>query len=210
MIVASFYAPRHDVWGCDYDALLDLLDASCKRLGLAHQCISDEPRPRVATALMPLPKELMQAILEGQWRFLCEAKGPVFFTGADCLVTRDPTPYFAGDLTITVGPFTDCRMNTGAVFVPDPAKCAPVWRKALDMRPTKWGEDQTSLYSAILESGLDVRELAAKEHNWAPGSPEDDAGMPTVVHFRGRRKAWMQPWSERFLSAPPKPARIAA
>ena len=200
MIVASFYAPRHDVWGCDYDALLDLLDASCKRLGLAHQCISDEPRPRVATALMPLPKELMQAILEGQWRFLCEASEPVLFVGADCLLTRDPRPFAAGDMTVTTSDtFRDCRMNTGAVWCNDPKACAPIYKAALDTRPTIWGDEQTALHEAIKASGLTVSEVRAEDHNWAPSDADDLAGMPTVVHFRGERKRFMAAWAQRHL-----------
>lgn len=201
MIVASFFAPRYEKWeGCDYDALLGILQASCDRLGLSHVCISDQPRPGVATALMPLPDNLMQAIIAGQWRFLGEAREPVLFVGADCVLTRDPRDVGAGDLTVTIGPFGDCPMNTGAMWVMDPAKCAPVWKAALDMAPVEWGDDQTSLLRAIRASGLDVREVRCEAHNWAPQAVDDAAGMPTVAHFRGdARKRFMGEWFDRHV-----------
>lgn len=209
-VVVSFFAPRHDVWGCDYDALLAVLQASCDRLGLSHVCISDGQRPGVATALMPLPPNLMRATIEGQWRFLTVADGPVLLTGADCVLTRDPRPFFDGDITVTVGPFADCPLNTGAVFVSDPRKAAGIWRAALDMNPVEWGDDQKTLHAAMvrarIDGSVDVREVAASAHNWAPESVDDDAGMPTVAHFRGPRKPLMAAWFQRHIATPMKEA----
>lgn len=201
MIVASIYAHRYEKWpGCDYDALLLLLDASCRRVGLRHVVISDRPRPApLETAVFDLPHELMPLLIDGQRRFLGETPGPVLLVGADCLVTRDPRPTLAGDLTITIGPFSDCEMNTGAIWCADGPACAPVWQAALARFPLRWGEDQTCLYAAIQASGLDVRRVRAEQHNWAPAHVDDAAGMPTVVHFRGRRKAMMRPWAARHL-----------
>lgn len=202
MIVASIFAPRYEKWpGCDYDQLLLLLDASCRRLGLRHVVISDAQRPGLETAIYDLPRELMPLLLDGQRQFLADTPGPVLLVGADCLVTRDPRPVLAGDITITLGPFSDCVMNTGAIWCADGPTCAPVWQAALDRNPIEWGEDQTSLYAAVQASGLDVRAVTCEQHNWAPGEPGDPAGMPTVVHFRGRRKAWMAEWARRHLGA---------
>jgi hypothetical protein len=199
MLVASFFAPRFDKWGCDYDELLQLLELSCARLGLPHVVISDAPRPRLPTFVCDLPQNLMQAILDGQRQLLAATVGPVLLVGADCLLTRDPRPYLAGDLVITIGPFADCEMNTGAIWCAEGPRCAPIWQEALESAPREWGEDQTALYAAIRRSGLDVRELRCEQHNWAPGSVEDPAGPPTVVHFRGRRKAWQAAWAARHL-----------
>lgn len=202
MIVASFHAPREDRWGVDYDALLMLLDASCQRLGLRHVVISDSPRPALLeTAIFDLPENLMLAILDGQRQFLAATSGPVLLVGADCLLTANP-PVLIGsiDMAITTSDqFSDCRMNTGAIWCADGRTCAPVWQAALDDNPQKWGEDQTTLYDAVKESGLRVREVRAEDYNWAPNNEFDDAGMPAVVHFRGRRKAWMADWALRHL-----------
>lgn len=201
MIVASFYAPRHEKWpGCDYDALLRLLDASCRRFGLDHWVISDQPRPGLQTFQCKMPENLMQAILDGQRQFLSHASGPVLLVGADCLITRDPRPLDLADITVTIGPFADCEMNTGAIWCRSGAATHHVWQAALDTNPTEWGEDQTSLHAAIQASGLIVMKVRCEDHNWAPEAIEDPAGMPTVAHFRGQRKAWMAEWARRHLS----------
>lgn len=204
MIVASFFASREDRWGCDYDALLTLLDASCRRLGLGHVVISDSERPApLETARFDLPENLMAAILDGQRQFLAATPGEVLLVGADCLLVRDPVPMTSDDhdMIVTVSPtFSDCPMNTGAIWCADGPRCAPVWQAAIDRGPRQWGEDQVALYAAIKDSGLRVREVRAEEFNWAPHNPRDDAGRPAVVHFRGQRKAWMAEWAARHLS----------
>lgn len=202
MIVASFFAPRLDKWGVDYDALLLLLDASCRRLGLRHVVISDEARPApLETARFDLPDNLMQAILDGQRQLLEATPGAVLLVGADCLLTRDPRPVLGEcvDMVVTIGPFSDCPMNTGAIWCADGPTCAPVWRAAADRGPRDWGEDQIALYASVRDSGLRVREVNAESHNWAPTSPDDGAGMPVVAHFRGHRKTFMAAWAERHL-----------
>jgi hypothetical protein len=163
--------------------------------------ISDRPRPApLATALFDLPAELMQALLDGQRQFLETTPGPVLLVGADCLLTRDPRPYLAGDVTFTTSrAFVDCEMNSGAIWCADGPTAAPIWVAAVAHKPRRWGEDQVALWGAAKESALDVREVAAEAHNAAPESVADAAGMPTVVHFRGRRKALMAPWAARHL-----------
>jgi hypothetical protein len=205
MLVASFYAPRFEKWsGCDYDRLLQLVDASCRRVGRRHVVISDSERPGLDTAVFDLPENLMAALLDGQRQLLAATPGPVLLIGADCLMTRDPRPYLAGDITITTSPtFSDCEMNTGAIWCADGPTCAPVWQAAVDRGPREWGEDQVALYGAIRDAEaagtLNVERLRCEQHNWAPSHLADPAGMPTVVHFRGRRKAWMAEWASRFL-----------
>lgn len=204
MIVASLYSPRIEKWaGVDYDALLPLVAASCHRLGLRHVCVSDEPRPGVETVIVPLrqdPDELMTMLLEGKQRFLEITPGPALLIGADCLVTRDIRPHEGFDIAITIGEhFSDCEMNTGAIWVADGKTCAPIWARAVARHPVAWGADQVTLYEEIKASGLRINRIPATEHNDAPRSPSDPAGMPTVVHFRGRRKLWMHEWARRHL-----------
>lgn len=199
MIVASIFAPREEKWDADYDRLLRLLDLSCYRLGLRHIVISDAERPGLETACYDLPDNLMCALLDGQRQFLAATPGPVLLVGADCLLTRDPRPFLTGDLVITLGPFSDCVMNTGAIWCADGPTCAPVWADALARNPTAWGDDQTKLYAAIQASGLSVASVRCEDHNWAPGNAEDPAGMPTVAHFRGRRKHFMAEWAKQHL-----------
>lgn len=203
MIVASFFTPRFNRYvGCNYDELLFLLDKSCRKLDFKHIVISDEPRPKpLYTYLTHLPENLMQAFLYGQARLLYETREPILFVGADCLLTRDPRPYFLSDLTITTSDeFTDCKMNTGAIFCKNTKLCFDIWSEAYQLFPEEWGEDQTCLYKTIKSYvGLDVCELRCEDHNWAPKDINDDANMATVVHFRGNRKSFMKDWAKKYL-----------
>lgn len=200
MIVASFYAPRFEKWkDCDYDELLILVDKSCKKVGLNHIVISDSPRPNLETFITDLPANLMQAILYGQMKILEKAKESVLLIGADCVLTRYISN-FDSDIAITLGPFSDCEMNTGMIWCGNTKLCAKVWKSALDLNPSEWGEDQTCLYESVLdfEPSLKITRLKCEEYNWAPNHVNDNAGMPAVVHFRGNRKRYMKQWCEQF------------
>ncbi len=203
MIVVSFYAPRFEKYeGVDYDELLFLLDKSCKRLDFKHMVISDKVRPKpLNTYLTYLPENLMEAFFYGQGRLLFEIKEPVLFVGADCLLTRDPRPFFLNDLTITTSDyFSDCKMNTGAIFVKETYLCAEIWEKIYESKPKEWGDDQIYLYKELKKSKLKITKIPCEEHNWAPRDIDDDANMPTVVHFRGRRKRFMKEWAKKYLN----------
>lgn len=200
VLIASFFAPRHDQWGADYLALLRLLDKSCQRFGLDHLCISDRDLKVVDTLVCKLPDNLMIAIIDGQKQCLEWTQEPVLFVGADCLIAKDPRAINGGDLTITTSDtFGDCRMNTGAIWCHNPARCVPIWRAAVDAQPEQWGDDQIALYEAVKASGASFQEVPAETENWAPDDVSDNAGMPTVVHFRGTRKAWMAEWARRWM-----------
>jgi hypothetical protein len=213
MIVASFYAPRPEEekkrWGCDYDSLLMATEASCRRWGLEHIVISDSERPEpLRTHLVDLPENLMQALIAGQEDVLKNYTRPVLFIGADCLIARDPREFakLDVDLAITVGPFGDCRMNTGAIWCNETQKCLEVWRGAKSRNPLHWGEDQRAIYASVKAEaaiGLKVFELRCEDHNWAPENINDSAGLPTVVHFRGTRKDFMLAWAKKHLDLEP-------
>jgi hypothetical protein len=144
----------------------------------------------------------MQAILYGQMKVLSEAKEPVLFTGADCLLTHDPRSIFEDDFDLgitTSDTFLDCKMNTGAIFVKHPRLCFDTWAKAYLMMPKEWGEDQVYLYKSIRESNLKIKEFSCEDHNWAPKSLDDDANLSTIVHFRGKRKSFMKSWANKYL-----------
>lgn len=208
MIVASFYAPRKAEerirWRCDYDKLLMLVEASCRRFNLKHLIISDSIRPSpLETFLVDLPENLMQAFIFGQKRLLESSPEPVLFIGADCLIAKDPRELSeVASLGITLGPFSDCKMNMGAVWCNNPEICAKIWGKALESKPLEWGDDQRVVYSAIMQEmikGLNINVLRCEDHNWAPDHINDNAGFPTVVHFRGPRKDFMLAWGKKYL-----------
>ncbi len=195
MIVATFFAPRFDKWGCDYIELLKITQASCDHFNVRHVVISDRQLP-FDTFICDLPENLMLAILDGQRQFLEATDDEVLLTGADCVLAQTPRGRLEGhDMAITIGPFADCEMNTGAIWCASGKRCAPVWKKALDKRPQEWGDDQTSLYAAVKESNLSVLRHRCETHNWKPGSVQDSAGLPVVAHFRGRAKKYMKQWA---------------
>lgn len=210
LVVASIFAPRLDQWGCDYMECLAVLQASCDRLGLRHVVISDRPLDPFETAIFDLPQELMPLLLEGQRAFLAATDAPVLLVGADCIVTSDPRPVLEDcDLAVTVHPFHDCVLNTGAIWCGNGKAIAPLWQAALKRNPREWGEDQQVL-KAVLDPvasqpgwgarhGLAVKFLPCQGYNWAPERHDDDAGMPVVAHFRGPRKPWMRWWYQNFV-----------
>lgn len=213
MIVASFYSPRpHEErkrWNCDYDSLLMLVEASCRRFRLQHFVISDKPRPLpLLTYLARLDENLMKSFVLGQKQFLDFAREPVLFIGADCVITKDPRPWTLDcDIAITLGPFADCEMNMGAVWCNNTYKCAKIWERAFcEKRLVDWGDDQRAVYGAILEAEdkgeIRVNRLRCEQHNWAPNDLQDDC-KPTVAHFRGTRKQFMIPWAKKHLNLDP-------
>jgi hypothetical protein len=212
--IVSFYAPRYTQWaGVSYDDCLDILDASCKRLGLRHVCISDVERPRVETFVTPLPENLMQAFLVGQIAWLKHADGkPTMFTGADCIVTRDPTEIgFGYDMAITTRHYTS--INTGAHWCYT-AKCIEVFEHALALNPISWGEDQTCLLNGIRKTpDLRLRELPMRDYNGKPKSATEMLDRPPLVaHFKGdrNRKGLMPGWWSNFLKAHGETVKAAA
>ncbi len=200
MKVASFFAPRFDQWHCDYAELLKHVQASCERFDLEHVVISDRQIGAFDCAIYDLPQNLMLALIEGQRRFLADNDGPVLLIGADCLICRDPRGECPTDIAITIGPFSDCEMNTGAIWCASGRRCAPVWQKAYDRMPQAWGDDQVAIYAAIRESDLNITRHRCETHNWAPDDLQDRAGLPVVAHFRGPRKSFMPQWGWLHLA----------
>lgn len=208
MLVASFYAYRYDKWGVDYHKCLNVLEASCERLGLKHVVISDKQQGKFNTFVTDLPENLMQAMLVGQRNFVAQLEEPALLVGADCVIASDPRNVLDGvDAAFTVYPFGDCCLNTGAMWVRD-NRCAQIWESAVAKNPVEWGEDQLALRDSLepvpskvdepqdgVRNGLRIRFLDCRKYNWAPENVRDRANDCMVAHFRGTRKKTMQPWA---------------
>lgn len=211
-IVASFYAPRA-VPQHRYD-FLECLRAqrdTCRRWGLRQVVITDAPElGDLEVFSVPLPVDLMAAILTGQHRFLRDGPpGDVMLVGADCLIGADPRPLFDGtfDLAVTTHPFDDCILNTGLMAVSDARRwtTSRVWHRALALVGPVWGDDQLALASVLrptLRHGVEDRDGLAVKFLPVPGyndAPDDvrHALAALVLHFRGPRKAWMAEWLTR-------------
>lgn len=212
--VVSFFAPRteHPLYQ-DYTPYLNLLRESCEKYGHRHLVLTDDASLGVDAYVVPdLPRSLMKAVTAAQAAYLADPEfshTPTLLVGADCVLARDPAEVFEGadfDLGITVcDEFLDCRMNTGAIFVPRPCLVSEIWEEALAHVGDDWGDDQTSLYRAICERPTHgvfspvVREFPVDPYNLAPVHPHDDCTRGMVLHFRGRRKAWMTDYCKNWL-----------
>lgn len=221
MIVASFFAPRpeHPRWR-DYLPGLHLLQASCDRLGLRHVVIGDEPVDGFDVLSVPdLPRPLMPAFIAGQRHAIETLEDDLLLVGADCVIAKDPSgPLLHADITVTLGDFWDCQLNTGTIWVRNAAraKAAAMWADALDGLEDIWGDDQRAL-CAQFEPLPDLRFLPRIERrqsvsvcflpvdpwNLAPVAPADDCSHAVVLHFRGNRKEWATEWCERWIGLRP-------
>jgi len=215
MNVVSFYAPRPDhPFFQDYTPFLNLLRESCERYGHKHVVLTDDPSVGDdAYVSHGLPHNLMLAFLQVQYDYLSDpmnAGVPTLLTGADCVLAADPKVFSwligDADILVTVDDrFTDCRINMGAIFIPNPEKVAHVWADAIERCGGEWGDDQRAFRDALAVSRLTVAEVACDPYNLAPLHPADDeaARRGVVLHFRGPRKAWMTAYCREWLEIGP-------
>lgn len=213
MNVVSFYAPRPEhPFFQDYRPYLALLRESCERFGHQHLVLTDDPMEIGAddAYVCELPRSLMKAVIAAQYAYLSDpanAHVPTLLVGADCVLANDPARFaeIDADLVITVGDFADCRMNTGAIYIPHPCQVAEIWAEALRGVGDIWGDDQTALYQAILQRpthgvwSAKVVEVPVDPFNLAPEHPADDCRRGVVLHFRGPRKRWMAAYCKQWL-----------
>lgn len=216
MIVASFFAPRpeHPRWR-DYLPSLRLLQASCDRLGLPHVVLGDAPIDGFDVLRSDLPRDLMPAFLMAQRHGIEALDDDLLLVGADCVIARNPSLPFSGtDLSVTLGDFWDCQMNTGAIWVRRSAReaMAELWGRAIDGMGVQWGDDQLALAAQVsplpdlrtlptmeTRHGLRVQYLPVDPWNLAPNDEAHDCSHAVVLHFRGNRKEWSGRWCRRFL-----------
>lgn len=227
--IVSFYAPRPDhPYFQDYTPFLHILAESCRRFGHRHIIITDDPvlgrlpdcpgnaEHGIGEGFMvDLPHDLMQAILAGQLAYLKSplAAEDTVLLGADCVLARDPREVFKQDFDIafTTGNFSDCILNTGAIYIRGGAPVAGIWERALVGMGTEWGDDQLAV-AAIVEPTLEpsvtlgpgpiylsTRFLPVDPYNLAPEYPGDDCRRGYVLHFRGPRKRWMHDYCAHWL-----------
>lgn len=204
MRVVSFFCPRpeHPLFQ-DYAPFLDLLRLSCERYGCEHRVLTDDPTIEDGY-LVDVPRPLMPAYHAAMLQYMrdpANAEMPTLFTGADCVLGADPACFDRGaDIVVTVDDrFTDCRINTGAVYVPRPGAVAHVWADALARCGEGWGDDQRAFRDALAAAtGLSVAELPCDGYNQAPDHPDHNI-QAAVIHFRGPRKAWMDYYCWRWL-----------
>jgi len=211
--IVSFLAPRPDhPFFQDYTPFLDILRASCERFGYRHIVITDDASITDGF-LLTLPHNLMKATIQGQLVYLNSqylAKEDTVFVGADCVLARDPAEVFKHefDIAFTTGPFSDCILNTGAIYIRGGADVRHIWARALAGMGEEWGDDQKAIAAVVHPTiepcivagdGVTIRFLPVDPYNLAPEYPDDDCTRGVILHFRGPRKAWMKDYCAKWL-----------
>jgi uncharacterized Rossmann fold enzyme len=214
--IVSFYAPRPEhPFFQDYLPFLEILGESCRKYGHRHIIITDADLKTEAGECftVDLPRQLMKAANAGQLAYLRSehAKVDSVLVGADCVLAKDPREVFDKmlfDVAFTTGPFTDCILNTGAIFVRGGAPVSHIWARALETMGEEWGDDQKSLAAQVHPTlhpsvtagpGPIIRFMPVDPYNLAPENPGDDCARAYVLHFRGPRKAWMKDYCAKWL-----------
>lgn len=222
LAVCSFWVHRPDDFpqAANYLALLRILEASCRRLGVAHVVLTDRATCRDINAegmtyfARDLPRNLMEACTEAQALWLEHRHaGPLhtLFTGADAVLLKDPRPHLPeADLCLTLRPgHPRYPINTGFQFVSNGSRerVASLYRRIAERCGPKWCDDQRAIqdeltpmpmeYGTVERHGLKVAFLPMKPFNVVPKSPRDPSPDSVLLHFRGKdRKQLMLDWAK--------------
>lgn len=223
MNIVSFLAPRrdHGRWTDTYFDLLAILDRSCKRLGLRHVVMTDNPAlPTEAEKfVVDLPESLMKAATTAHWKWLLYGdwrEDDTCFVGVDCIVLKDPTPYLAErhDMGVTYrGPRSKYPINTGLMHITAGARsrAEALYRTVMETTGDKWCADQRALQEALAplpattgiveRAGMMVEFMPMRLFNEQPGSIYQPMTDRVMLHFRGKadRKQYMVDWAAKWL-----------
>lgn len=223
MNIVSFLAPRrdHGRWNDYYFDLVAILDRSCRRLGLRHVVLTDDPNlPTAAEKFVAkLPDNLMKAVTTVQWEWLARGDWQGMDTclvGVDCIVLQDPTPHLAGrhDLGVTYrGPDAKYPINTGLIHIEIAARdrAEPLFRRVMEITGKNWCADQKAIQEALAplpkkrgiydRAGMKVEFLPMDLFNGQPETAHDPMRNWVMLHFRGKelRKQKMIEWADRWL-----------
>jgi hypothetical protein len=221
--VVSFWVWRPEEFpdAADYPAMLRILDASCRRLGLRHVVLTDMKSR--TSALWPngleafigdAPKPLMRACtaLQAQW-LEAAPDGDTLFVGADCIMLADPARFYpAGPGLCVTYRHAAARypINTGAILVRQVAldRVAPLFRRIAERCGETWCDDQRAIqaefepmpamYGIHRRHGIDVAFLPMARFNVLPAGLSDQCRGVVMLHFRGKaRKQFFFDWAAR-------------
>lgn len=219
-LVVSVFMERdaHKPYTVDWRRLLRLLDASARKFGCRHLCLTDPATahtlPCDTYALEGLPDELMPAIILAQRAFLTsgEFDADAVLVGADCLVNRDPRAAFeaGADVVVTSRPDHGGPLNNGAVYCPlhGRSHALALYDRATAACRDHWGGDQEAVTEAVAPIprayGIETRHGARiafrpmATHNHPLDRPSQSSEA-FIVHFKGGRKGWMPEWASTHL-----------
>src|SRR3954467_8300611 len=158
MNIVSFLAPRrdHSRWDDIYFDLLEILDRSCRRLGLRHVVLTDDPTLLHGELFCrPLPADLMQAATTAHFQWLAQGDwrdDDTCFVGVDCIALQDPTSALRGkfDMAVTYrNAQSRYPINTGLMYISENARerARALYKRIADRTGTTWCDDQRAIQS---------------------------------------------------------------
>lgn len=154
---------------------------------------------QLTDAILPLALGCLEAYArcDGEWLFL----------DTDVIVQRDVRHIFDRPFDIAVaereGTLLDkevgkkfmARMpfNKGAVFSRSPAfwRAAAVRLRAMKPARQEWMGDQQAMNDVIASGAYHIEVLPAR-YNYPPKHEHEDVTSQAILHFKGKRKAWMR------------------
>jgi len=219
--IVSFLAPRrdHPRWNDIYFDLLEILDRSCRHLGLRHVVLTDDPTlPHGELFYRPLPADLMQAATQAHFEWLAQGNwhnDDTCLVGVDCIVLQDPASALCGKFDMAVT-YRDARarypINTGMIYISANARerARALFKRVADRTGTTWCDDQRAIQAELapMPDGHGVYERAMMRVGFLPmflfnERPDGLSPMPgrIMLHFRGKieRKKQMVEWAAKWL-----------
>jgi hypothetical protein len=123
----------------------------------------------------------------------------------DCLVRDDLRTVFeqpfdlaftkrpANDLTASQSVLESCPHNMGVIFQRESGQAfwSRVRRGWLKYESDNWMDGQVLVSRCIQQLGFDILELPGERYNYTPLTEDEDVSQRSVVHYKGKRKAWM-------------------
>jgi hypothetical protein len=114
----------------------------------------------------------------------------VFWRDFDLAFTRRPE----GDLTASQSVREQSPYNLGVIFQRDSGQAfwARVRKGWLGIQDRdSWMDGQVLVYRCAQQFGFNVVELPGETYNYTPTDEHEDVSLRSVVHYKGKRKAWM-------------------
>ena len=125
--------------------------------------------------------------------------GETLFLGVDVLCQDDVSDVFDDEFDIAIATdmrpgHSDIKYNADVVF----SRCTEFWDEIREKtKHLNWPVDGNwydveKVYTDVIDSGkYKVKILDGNIYNYVPQSKDDDLLGKKLVHYRGRRKAWM-------------------
>ena len=167
--------------------------------------LSDETTPRLRF-VDEIRRKQYQDLIDMRFAHMEDLPGENIVLDYDCVVQDDIRAVFNepfdlaftrrpdGDVTASASVLAQSPHNLGVIFQRESGQA--FWARvrkgwlAVDDRD-RWMDGQVLVSRCIRELGFNVLELPGETYNYTPTSEDEDVSRRAVVHYKGKRKAWM-------------------